>query len=70
MKPSSSGLGRKLRRLGIQRIYTPSSRVVEDSGTCAMMELDQGGVVDKDLNVYGTKNLKVAGSPPNGDGLT
>ena len=46
------------------------ARVVEDSGTCAMMERDQGGVVDKDLNVYGTKNLKVAGSPPNDDGLT
>ena len=69
MKPSSSGLGRKSRHVGIQRIPL-QARVVEDSGTCAIMERDQGGVVDKDLNVYGTKNLKVAGSPPNGDGLT
>ncbi|KAJ7143342.1 GMC oxidoreductase-domain-containing protein [Mycena crocata] len=29
-------------------------------GTCAMKPLDQGGVVDSKLNVYGIKNLKVA----------
>lgn len=29
-------------------------------GTCAMKPLDQGGVVDGDLNVYGTVGLKVA----------
>lgn len=28
-------------------------------GTCAMREKEQGGVVDKDLNVYGTKALKL-----------
>jgi len=31
------------------------------SGTCAMKPRDSGGVVDKHLNVYGTKRLKVAG---------
>jgi len=31
------------------------------SGTCAMKPRDQGGVVDERLNVYGVKNLKVAG---------
>ena len=30
-------------------------------GTCAMKPRDSGGVVDKNLNVYGTKNVKVAG---------
>ena len=30
-------------------------------GTCAMRPLHDGGVVDKDLNVYGVKGLKVAG---------
>jgi alcohol oxidase len=29
-------------------------------GTCAMKPLEHGGVVDKDLNVYGTQGLKVA----------
>jgi choline dehydrogenase-like flavoprotein len=29
-------------------------------GTCAMREREKGGVVDKDLNVYGTRGLKVA----------
>lgn len=29
-------------------------------GTCAMREKEKGGVVDKDLNVYGTRGLKVA----------
>lgn len=29
------------------------------SGTCAMMPLDLGGVVDTDLMVYGTSNLRV-----------
>jgi alcohol oxidase len=29
-------------------------------GTCAMREREKGGVVDKDLNVYGTQGLKVA----------
>lgn len=29
-------------------------------GTCAMREKERGGVVDKNLNVYGTRNLKVA----------
>lgn len=28
-------------------------------GTCAMRPKDEGGVVDKDLNVYGTQGLKV-----------
>ncbi|KLJ09143.1 hypothetical protein EMPG_15441 [Blastomyces silverae] len=28
-------------------------------GTCAMKPREEGGVVDKDLNVYGVKNLKV-----------
>jgi len=31
-------------------------------GTCAMKPHDQGGVVDERLNVYGIKNLKVAGN--------
>ena len=30
-------------------------------GTCKMAPRDKGGVVDKDLNVYGVKKLKVAG---------
>lgn len=30
-------------------------------GTAAMMPREDGGVVDKDLNVYGVANLKVAG---------
>jgi len=30
------------------------------SGTCGMKSRDRGGVVDKDLNVYGTTALKVA----------
>ena len=29
-------------------------------GTCAMKPREQGGVVDRDLNVYGTAGLKVA----------
>lgn len=29
-------------------------------GTCAMKPREKGGVVDKDLNVYGTRGLKVA----------
>lgn len=29
-------------------------------GTCAMKPREQGGVVDKELNVYGTRGLKVA----------
>jgi alcohol oxidase len=29
-------------------------------GTCAMRKKENGGVVDKDLNVYGTQGLKVA----------
>lgn len=33
-------------------------------GTCAMKPRELGGVVDKDLNVYGTVNLKVAGLDP------
>jgi GMC oxidoreductase len=32
-------------------------------GTCAMKPRDKGGVVDKDLNVYGTQRLKIAGMP-------
>jgi hypothetical protein len=30
-------------------------------GTCAMKPRQEGGVVDKDLNVYGTSHLKIAG---------
>ena len=30
-------------------------------GTCKMAPREEGGVVDKDLNVYGTKGLKIAG---------
>lgn len=30
-------------------------------GTCAMKPREEGGVVDKKLNVYGVKGLKVAG---------
>ena len=29
-------------------------------GTCAMKPREEGGVVDKRLNVYGTQNLKCA----------
>ena len=29
------------------------------SGTCAMLPLDQGGVVDSHLRVYGTQNLRI-----------
>jgi alcohol oxidase len=32
-----------------------------DSVTCAMKARDKGGVVDNELNMYGTQNLKVAG---------
>ena len=35
-------------------------------GTCAMKSRHEGGVVDKDLNVYGTSSLKIAGSSVNG----
>ena len=31
-------------------------------GTCAMKPREQGGVVDARLNVYGVKNLKIAGN--------
>ena len=31
-------------------------------GTCAMKTKEEGGVVDKYLNVYGTRNLKIAGA--------
>ncbi len=34
------------------------------SGTCAMKPRELEGVVDKNLNVYGTVNLKVAGLDP------
>ena len=37
---------------GIRTEYHPS-------GTCAMLPLDQGGVVDPHLKVYGTQNLRV-----------
>ena len=37
---------------GIRTEYHPS-------GTCAMLPLNQGGVVDPDLRVYGTQNLRV-----------
>jgi hypothetical protein len=30
--------------------------------TCAMKPREQGGVVDPRLDVYGTRNLKVAGT--------
>ena len=30
-------------------------------GTCKMAPREEGGVVDKDLNVYGVEGLKVAG---------
>ena len=30
-------------------------------GTCSMKPHEQGGVVDSRLNVYGVKDLKVAG---------
>ena len=30
-------------------------------GTCAMKLLNEGGVVDGELNVYGVEGLKVAG---------
>jgi hypothetical protein len=30
-------------------------------GTCAMKSREKGGVVDGNLSVYGTSNLKVAG---------
>lgn len=36
-------------------------------GTCKMAPKDKGGVVDKDLNVYGTQGLKVAGKPSYAD---
>lgn len=31
-------------------------------GTCSMKPHEQGGVVDSRLNVYGVKDLKVAGT--------
>ena len=31
------------------------------SGTCAMKSFEKGGVVDKDLNVYGVERLKISG---------
>ena len=31
------------------------------SGTCAMRSFEKGGVVDKDLNVYGVERLKISG---------
>ena len=39
----------------------PLKSVLTVRGTCAMKPRDQGGVVDKFLNVYGTENLKIAG---------
>src|SRR5271155_798650 len=35
-------------------------------GTCAMKSRHEGGIVDKDLNVYGTSSLKIAGSSVTG----
>ena len=35
-----------------------------------MKPKDQGGVVNKDLNVYGTRQLKIAGTPESNLGLT
>ena len=37
-------------------IDNPNSHPV---GTCAMMAREMGGVVDHDLRVYGTKNVRV-----------
>ena len=39
-------------------------RWTDDRGTAPMKLREEGGVVDKDLNVYGTSHLKVAGMRP------
>ena len=36
-------------------------RKANGRGTCAMKPREKGGVVDKDLNVHLTTNLKIAG---------
>ena len=38
------------------------SIIAIQSGTCAMKPRDQGGVVSDKLDVYGVRNLKVAGN--------
>ena len=41
--------------------YFPRLTILISSATCAMKPREKDGVVDKELNVYGTQNLKVAG---------
>jgi hypothetical protein len=55
-----SGLKTVLRLRGIQ--CTIILKEANFRGTCAMKSREEGGVVDKFLNVYGTQNLKVAGN--------
>ncbi|KAK5043447.1 hypothetical protein LTR84_011983 [Exophiala bonariae] len=38
------------------------STMWHSAGTCAMKPLEEGGVVDKDLNVHGVYGLKIAGN--------
>lgn len=64
MRLLSIGLEAKLKRPGILR--TPpgphsTKTGTNCSGTCAMKDREADGVVDRMLNVYGTKKLKVVG---------
>ena len=54
------GYVRASKQLGIQCIIARFS-LSYFSGTCAMKSRTEGGVVDKDLNVHGIQNLKIAG---------
>ncbi|KAK7035464.1 hypothetical protein VNI00_011757 [Paramarasmius palmivorus] len=43
----------------LEAIQAVAHPIYQASGTCAMKALDQGGVVDSNLRVYGVQNLRV-----------
>lgn len=53
-------------RVDVSSDVSLHSSLTNNRGTCAMKSHHEGGVVDKDLNVYGTSSLKIAGSSVNG----
>ncbi|KAG5351739.1 hypothetical protein C0989_005073 [Termitomyces sp. Mn162] len=40
--------------------YTNDEELRDSLGTCSMLPRDKQGVVDSELKVYGTKNLRIA----------